>query len=323
VSDPHAIPEFASWPSFPFEGDLRLRGLEEPATAEPSREGEEPAECGACNSADESYVWVSERWRVRSLDRPGGLPGVFILEPRSHLDLGDLPNLLSAELGVMTVRLERAVRSLDGVARVHVNRWGDATAHLEVWFLARPRGHRQLQGTFLPLWNDILPPISEAQWRENLALVAAWLAEFGGRPIAEPPHIQWQAPARIGTGEDVAPAAVPSSAPLDPPGGTRQPGVVEGGPGQTSGRRAAQRKRPAMPTASPRGMDGDRPARAGGDRDRMTVTEPTDVGPTPADAANDRPGPGTAQPPAKGDPPASGASGTPAGDGAREPVARG
>lgn len=128
------------------------------------------------------------------MDRPTGLPMVLILESRSHLDLGDLPNLLAAELGVMTVRLERAIRSLDGVARVHVNRWGDGSTHLHMWFLARPYGRLQLRGTFLSLWDSILPPISEAKWRENLALVAAWLAEFGGRTLAEPPRIQWQAP---------------------------------------------------------------------------------------------------------------------------------
>ncbi|WP_255540598.1 hypothetical protein [Micromonospora sp. 4G55] len=122
---------------------------------------------------------------------------VLILESRSHLDLGDLPNLLAAELGVMTVRLERAIRSLDGVARVHVNRWGDGSAHLHMWFLARPYGRLQLRGTFLSLWDSILPPISESRWRENLAMVAAWLAEFGGRPLAEPPRIQWQAPSSL------------------------------------------------------------------------------------------------------------------------------
>ncbi|WP_218941554.1 hypothetical protein [Salinispora sp. H7-4] len=123
---------------------------------------------------------------------------VLILESRSHLDLGDLPNLLAAELGVLTVRLERAIRSLDGVSRVHVNRWGDGSAHLHLWFLARPYGQLQLRGTFLPLWDSILPPIPESTWRENLALVAAWLADFGGRQLAEPPRIQWQAPASFG-----------------------------------------------------------------------------------------------------------------------------
>jgi hypothetical protein len=34
--------------------------------------------------------------------------------------------------------------------------------------------------------------------------VAAWLAEFGGRPLAEPPHIDWKAPARIAEQEPVA-----------------------------------------------------------------------------------------------------------------------
>jgi hypothetical protein len=138
---------------------------------------------------------------VKALDRPTGLPVVLILESRSHLDLGDLPNLLAAELGVMTVRLERAIRSLDGVARVHVNRWGDGAAHLHLWFLARPYGRLQLRGTFLSLWDDILPAMPEVQWRRNLAHVAAWLAEFGGRPLAEPPRLDWQAPSTLAPGE--------------------------------------------------------------------------------------------------------------------------
>ncbi|WP_428962812.1 hypothetical protein [Micromonospora fluostatini] len=166
---------------------------------EPPRKGEGQRECTACSAPDDAYIWVGERWRVRAMDRPTGLPMVLILESRSHLDLGDLPNLLAAELGVMTVRLERAIRSLDGVARVHVNRWGDGSSHFHMWFLARPYGRLQLRGTFLSLWDSILPPISEGQWRENLAMVAAWLAEFEGRPLAEPPRIQWQAPSSLGT----------------------------------------------------------------------------------------------------------------------------
>ncbi|WP_309236827.1 hypothetical protein [Micromonospora sp. S-DT3-3-22] len=194
---PPSVPDFTQWPSFPFEGDLRVKQLDEPVAVEPPRKGEGLRECIACNAPDDAYIWVGERWRVRAMDRPTGLPMVLILESRSHLDLGDLPNLLAAELGVMTVRLERAIRSLDGVARVHVNRWGDGSAHLHMWFLARPYGRLQLRGTFLSLWDSILPPISESQWRENLAHVAAWLAEFGGRPLAEPPRIQWQTPSSI------------------------------------------------------------------------------------------------------------------------------
>jgi hypothetical protein len=196
--DAPKLPEFITWPTFPFEGDIRLRKLDPPVEEEPARSGEDPETCEACRTPDEAYIWVANRWRVRALDRPSGLPIVLILESRSHLDLGDLPNLLAAELGVMTVRLERAIRSLEGVARVHVNRWGDGSAHLHVWFLARPHGRLQLRGTFLSLWDDVLPPIPEATWRENLALVAAWLGEFGGRTIAAPSHIEWQTPLRAG-----------------------------------------------------------------------------------------------------------------------------
>jgi diadenosine tetraphosphate (Ap4A) HIT family hydrolase len=213
---PSSLPDFTRWPSFPFEGDIRVKELQDPVDEEPPRKGEDGRDCVACSAPDEAYIWVSERWRVRAMDRPTGLPMVLILESRSHLDLGDLPNLLAAELGVMTVRLERAIRSLDGVARVHVNRWGDGSAHLHMWFLARPYGRLQLRGTFLSLWDDILPPISEARWRENLALVAAWLAEFGGRPLAEPPRIQWQAPSSFS-------AQSGNPQPEDPPAGSPAP----------------------------------------------------------------------------------------------------
>ena len=209
---PPSVPDFTQWPSFPFEGDLHVKHLDDPVPVEPPRKGEGLRECTACNAPDDAYIWVGERWRVRAMDRPTGLPMVLILESRTHLDLGDLPNLLAAELGVMTVRLERAIRSLDGVARVHVNRWGDGSAHLHMWFLARPYGRLQLRGTFLSLWDSILPPISEAQWRENLALVAAWLAEFGGRPLAEPPRIQWQAPSSLLAQSAAADAAAAAEA---------------------------------------------------------------------------------------------------------------
>ena len=195
---PTSLPDFTSWPTFPFEGDFRVRTVDPPVEQEPVRPGDDRETCAACHAPDRDYVWVADRWRVKSLGRPSGLPMVLILESRSHLDLGDLPNLLAAELGVMTVRLERAIRSLDGVARVHVNRWGDGAAHLHLWFLARPYGRLQLRGTFLALWDDILPPVDEAVWRANLGLIGAWLAEFGGRSMVDPPRIDWQTPAGLG-----------------------------------------------------------------------------------------------------------------------------
>lgn len=204
-----SLPSFTDWSSFPFEGEFRLKKLEEPVAVEPPRKGEDSAECAKCRTPDDAYIWVNENWRVRSMEKPSGLPMILILESRSHLDLGDLPNMLAAELGVMTVRLERAIRSLDGVARVHVNRWGDGAAHLHLWFMARPYGRLQLRGSFLTLWDEILPSIPESQWRENLALIAAWLAEFGGEPLAKPPRIEWKAPSSF---EQLIPASDNESA---------------------------------------------------------------------------------------------------------------
>ncbi|HLT12436.1 MAG TPA: hypothetical protein VK028_16790 [Micromonosporaceae bacterium] len=229
------LPSFTTWPTFPFEGDLRVRPLEPPVAEEPPRDGEDPDTCTICQKPDDQYIWVSDRWRVGAPKKPSGLPAVVVLESRSHLDLGDLPNLLAAELGVMTVRLERAIRSLDGVGRVHVNRWGDGSAHLHVWFHARPYGRLQFRGTFLSLWGDIVPPVPEEQWRENLALIAAWLGEFGGRVMIDPPHLEWQplpeldTSALIAAGGETSEAAAPdtaapdASAPSPPSSGEASP----------------------------------------------------------------------------------------------------
>lgn len=275
---PPSVPDFTQWPSFPFEGDLHVKQLDDPVPVEPPRKGEGLRECTACNAPDDAYIWVGERWRVRAMDRPTGLPMVLILESRTHLDLGDLPNLLAAELGVMTVRLERAIRSLDGVARVHVNRWGDGSAHLHMWFLARPYGRLQLRGTFLSLWDSILPPISEAQWRENLALVAAWLAEFGGRPLAEPPRIQWQAPSSLLAQSAAADAAAAAEAASAAAAGVEAVSVIEA---------AEEIPEPALdPTSDQTVVDGAPEAAPVADTDAgSTATTVADRTPEPARTA--------------------------------------
>ena len=82
---------------------------------------------------------------------------------------------LAAELGVMLARVERAVRSVGEIGRVHVCRWGDGGEHLHWWFMARPARVPQLIGSFAAIWDDVLPPLPEETWRENLALVRAAL----------------------------------------------------------------------------------------------------------------------------------------------------
>jgi hypothetical protein len=174
-----ALPGVAEWDTFPFEGELRVRPLEEPAP-EPPRVGEDPADCHACTAPDSEYLWTNERWRLGPMRAPSGLPVVVILYPRAHVDLGDLDDELAAELGVLTVRIERAIRSLDGIGRVHVGRWGDGSAHCHVWYFGRPAGLLQLRGSFAAIWDDVLPPADPAAWRADLDAVATALAAGGG-----------------------------------------------------------------------------------------------------------------------------------------------
>jgi hypothetical protein len=137
--------------NLPFAGPLTLRALGE-ATEEPS-DRSVTEECVACHAADDEYVWVADRWRVRATRRPTGLPVV---------------------------------------AGVHVHRWGDAEGHLRVWLLARPTGRPDLSGPYLPVWDRALPPVDEVDWRNRLGTIAVWLAAFGGRAVVAPPRLDWQ-----------------------------------------------------------------------------------------------------------------------------------
>jgi diadenosine tetraphosphate (Ap4A) HIT family hydrolase len=174
------LPPLEEWDSFPFEGDLRTRPLRPPAE-EPSRQGEGGVDCARCATGDADAIWSDEHWLVAPLPRPSGLPVVVLLYPKAHLDLHELPAPRQAELGPLIVRGERAVAAVEGVARVHVGRWGEGSEHLHVWFMGRPARMSQLRSSFAAIWDDILPPVPEDVWRGNLAVVAGALARGGGR----------------------------------------------------------------------------------------------------------------------------------------------
>jgi diadenosine tetraphosphate (Ap4A) HIT family hydrolase len=177
------MPPLEEWETFPFDGEMQPRPLDPPEERERPRFGDGGVECQACVAGDDSYLWTNERWRLRALDAPSGLPVVVLLEPRQHYaEPGDLPDEAAAELGVMLARVERAVRAVGDIGRVHVCRWGDGSEHLHWWFMARPARMPQLIGSFAAIWDDVLPPIPEAVWRENLHIVTQELGSGGGGP---------------------------------------------------------------------------------------------------------------------------------------------
>jgi diadenosine tetraphosphate (Ap4A) HIT family hydrolase len=174
AADALRMPPVEEWDSFPFDGEMTPRALRPPFEQEEPRHGEGGVNCRRCAASDDEYIWTEGRWRLYALE-PNGLPVVVLLEPREHFDApGDLPDEIAAELGIMLGRIERAIRSIDGIGRVHVCRWGDGSEHLHWWFMARPARFPQLIGNFAAIWDDILPPVPEDVWRSNLdALVAA------------------------------------------------------------------------------------------------------------------------------------------------------
>ena len=171
------MPPVEEWDTFPFEGEIRVRPLLPPVEQEPPRIGEGGVDCPRCARPDDVYLWADEHWRVWPPPEPTGLPVVVLLESRAHCDIGDLQPERAAELGPLLLRVERAVRSVGEIARVHVCRWGDGSEHLHWWFMARPARMPQLIGSFAAIWDDILPPLPEEIWRANLETVARALSE--------------------------------------------------------------------------------------------------------------------------------------------------
>lgn len=175
----------AGWETFPFEGELRVRPLQPPVLPEPARHGEHgPEQCRTCHKPVTEALWADDHWRLDPIGTESRLPAVVMLQPRGHYDLADLPTERAAELGPLLQRAERALLGLDGVARVHVNRWGDGAAHLHFWLLARPAGLLQLRGTFLPVWEELLPPVPDEERRQSHRLIAESMAAGGGTAYA-------------------------------------------------------------------------------------------------------------------------------------------
>ena len=169
------------WQIFPYEGDLQVKVLEPPMLPEPPRQGEAgPDDCKQRSRPDSEFLWTDDHWRLGTFPEPAGLPALVELQPHGHHDFGDLPPERAAELGVVLQRVERAILGLGGIARVHVNRWGDGGAHLHFFLIARPEGMMQLRGSCLPLWNDSLPKVPIDIWAETNHRIAQSMAAGGG-----------------------------------------------------------------------------------------------------------------------------------------------
>jgi diadenosine tetraphosphate (Ap4A) HIT family hydrolase len=183
------LAQMTGWDISPFDLDgLRVAPLQPPVLPEPARHGKDPADCDQCRKRDEG-IWFNDHWRLARV--PGvGVPLALMLYPRDHYDMADLSDELAAELGLLSTRIVRHIQALPHIARAHIYRVGDGGAHLHVWFFARPEGQAQLLGSWLVIWDDLLPEYPADIADADAAIVAdALLASHGGSrsPAGESP----------------------------------------------------------------------------------------------------------------------------------------
>jgi hypothetical protein len=179
------LSRMTGWDVSPFEPDgLRVPPLRPPVLPEPARQGEDPSDCDACGRSGEG-IWFDARWRLTRIAGVG-VPLVLMLQPRDHYDMADLTDELAAELGILSTHLVRHIQALPNVSRAHVYRIGDGGAHLHIWFFARPEGQSQLYGSWLVVWDDLLPEYPADIADADAAIVAdALVASYGGSRAAE------------------------------------------------------------------------------------------------------------------------------------------
>jgi hypothetical protein len=164
-------PPVEEWETWPFDGEVTPRTLEPPFDREQPRQGEGGVECPRCKRGVEGALWYDDNWVVGPLGTTPGLPMVCVLWTRAHYDFHTLPAELQATLGPLLIRVQRAVFAVGEIGNVHVCRWGDGGEHFHVWFMARPARIPQLLGSFAAIWDDVLPPLPDDVWRENLELL--------------------------------------------------------------------------------------------------------------------------------------------------------
>jgi diadenosine tetraphosphate (Ap4A) HIT family hydrolase len=159
--------------TMPYEEPLVPRAPGERVVPEPPRRGEPGGEpCGICTGQATPSVWSNEHWTLHPPVQ-GSLPGAVWMAAREHADsFSDLSPAAAASFGPTVAMVERAILALGDVARVHLYRWGDGGAHFHVWMIPRPLGMLEAKGMMLPLWEDVLPNVTDDELREAAERVA-------------------------------------------------------------------------------------------------------------------------------------------------------
>ena len=158
----------------PYAEPLTVLPLDDAVIPEPPRRGEPGGEpCGVCSGSATKAVWGDDHFTMHP-PVGGSLAGVVWVASREHVDsFRDLSPDALAAFGPLVARIENAILSLGDVGRVHLYRWGDGGAHFHVWLMPRPLGMLDAQNFMLPLWEDVLPNVTDEELRAAAERVAA------------------------------------------------------------------------------------------------------------------------------------------------------
>jgi diadenosine tetraphosphate (Ap4A) HIT family hydrolase len=179
------MPPQGGWDIFPWtvvDGEIAPRRLPPPSDEQPRYGESADRPCGVCAEGipPGQVVWDDEYWVLSHEGRPSGLPIVLVLQPRDHLDFGQLSDERASEFGRIANRLVRIIEGLPNIGRAHVNKWGDGGAHMHAVFVGRTARLTNVLGSPTIDWDEIIPPGPEDIWRADLHTVAAKLANWGG-----------------------------------------------------------------------------------------------------------------------------------------------
>ncbi len=157
-------------PLFPLTSEGKLKTLSAPLAEEFRREGEAGRPCPECNNPDR-VLWSNGRWQIAPFFEASSNPVLLFLETVEHIDFEHLDQTMAAEFGVLTWRLEAAIRSISTVGRVHVHRWGDGSSHFHVWFQGRPALQLEYYGWGNVMWSQLADPLDKDVIDANHAAV--------------------------------------------------------------------------------------------------------------------------------------------------------
>ena len=182
------MPPVHDWEHFPWDlvdGELRPKVVRAPYDGpERPRAGAGGVDCFSCaGDGSSTRVWENKRWKLTHPAAPSGLPLVLWLSAKEHLDYPDMDDDLASEYGRISTWLCRIIERRPHIGRVHVNRWGDGSEHLHVWFIARPARIPGMLGSLVVEWDEMLPPVPEDLWRADIHEVARKLATHDGRAL--------------------------------------------------------------------------------------------------------------------------------------------